>query len=97
MTFSTDERDYLFDLQGFLVLDDALDKAQLTDINRWIDRQMRGTAWEVSNNYYKAPTGRIVTQWPFGPLLYGILTKTLAPLSERTRVAVGSRQPVRVA
>jgi cation diffusion facilitator CzcD-associated flavoprotein CzcO len=55
--------------------------------NRWIDRKMRGTAWEVSNNYYKAPSGRIVTQWPFGPLLYGILSKTLAPLSERTRVA----------
>jgi cation diffusion facilitator CzcD-associated flavoprotein CzcO len=54
--------------------------------NRWIDRKMRGTAWEVSNNYYKAPSGRIVTQWPFGPLFYGLLTKTLAPLSERTRV-----------
>jgi len=61
--------------------------------NRWLDRQMHGTAWVVSNNYYKAPSGRIVTQWPFGPLLYGILTKTLAPLSERTRLAatVGSQ------
>ena len=29
----------------------------------------------VSNNYYKAPTGRIVTQWPFGPLLYGLLVQ----------------------
>jgi hypothetical protein len=65
--------------------------------NGWIDRQMQGTAWVVSNNYYKAPTGRIVTQWPFGPLLYGILSKTLAPLSERTRVRVESRQPVTVA
>ncbi len=65
--------------------------------NRWIDRQMRGTAWVVSNNYYKAPTGRIVTQWPFGPLLYGLLAKTLAPLSEQTRVVVDSRQPVSVA
>jgi len=55
--------------------------------NRWLDRQMRGTAWVVSNNYYKAPTGRIVTQWPFGPLLYGVLTKTVSPLSERTTVA----------
>ena len=64
--------------------------------NRWIDRQMRGTAWVVSNNYYKAPTGRIVTQWPFGPLLYGLLSKTLAPLSERTRVATAIRQPVSV-
>jgi cation diffusion facilitator CzcD-associated flavoprotein CzcO len=60
--------------------------------NRWIDKQMQGTAWVVSNNYYKAPTGRIVTQWPFGPLFYGVLAKTLAPLSEKTRVAAESRQ-----
>jgi cation diffusion facilitator CzcD-associated flavoprotein CzcO len=56
----------------------------------WIDRKMRGTAWEVSNNYYKAPSGRIVTQWPFGPLFYGFLSKTLAPWSERTRGLTGS-------
>ena len=61
--------------------------------NRWIDRKMRGTAWEVSNNYYKAPSGRIVTQWPFGPTFYGVLTKTLAPLSERTRAVVGADGP----
>jgi cation diffusion facilitator CzcD-associated flavoprotein CzcO len=60
--------------------------------NRWIDRKMRGTAWEVSNNYYKAPSGRIVTQWPFGPLFYGLLAKTLAPLSERTRVVAGAAE-----
>jgi cation diffusion facilitator CzcD-associated flavoprotein CzcO len=60
--------------------------------NRWIDRKMRGTAWVVSNNYYKAPSGRIVTQWPFGPLFYGLLAKTLAPLSERTRVVAGEAE-----
>jgi len=60
--------------------------------NRWIQRKMDGTAWIVSNNYYKSPSGRIVTQWPFGALLYGALTKTLAPLSERTRV-VGTAEP----
>jgi hypothetical protein len=61
--------------------------------NRWLDRKMRGTAWEVSNNYYKAPSGRIVTQWPFGPTFYGLLTKTLAPLSERTSAVVGAPDP----
>ena len=40
---------------------------------------MRGTAWVVSNNYYKAPSGRIVTQWPFGPLLYGVLDQDPGP------------------
>jgi hypothetical protein len=28
----------------------------------------------VSNNYYKARTGKIVTQWPYGALFYGFLT-----------------------
>jgi cation diffusion facilitator CzcD-associated flavoprotein CzcO len=64
-----------------------------TAYNGWIDRKMRGTAWEVSNNYYKAPSGRIVTQWPFGPSFYGLLSKTLAPLSERTRLAAGTGEP----
>jgi cation diffusion facilitator CzcD-associated flavoprotein CzcO len=57
--------------------------------NRWIQRKMEGTAWTVSNNYYKSASGRIVTQWPFGALLYGVLTKVLAPLSEATRVVAG--------
>jgi cation diffusion facilitator CzcD-associated flavoprotein CzcO len=56
--------------------------------NRWIQRKMEGTAWTVSNNYYKSGSGRIVTQWPFGALLYGVLTKLLAPVSEATRVVV---------
>jgi len=55
--------------------------------NRWIQAKMDGTAWQVSNNYYKSASGRIVTQWPFGALLYGALAKVLAPLSETTRVA----------
>ncbi|MBO0731081.1 MAG: NAD(P)/FAD-dependent oxidoreductase, partial [Acidimicrobiaceae bacterium] len=52
--------------------------------NRWIQRKMAGTAWVVSNNYYKAPTGKIVTQWPYGPLFYGFLTNVLGGVSLRT-------------
>jgi cation diffusion facilitator CzcD-associated flavoprotein CzcO len=51
--------------------------------NRWIQRCMKGTAWVVSNNYYKAASGKIVTQWPYGALFYGFLTNTLGRLSER--------------
>ena len=58
--------------------------------NRWIQRKMDGTAWTVSNNYYKSPSGRIVTQWPYGALFYGALTKVLAPLSETSRSADGN-------
>jgi len=58
--------------------------------NRWLQRKMDGTAWTVSNNYYKSPSGRIVTQWPFGALFYGALTKVLSPLSETGRAAEGN-------
>jgi cation diffusion facilitator CzcD-associated flavoprotein CzcO len=53
--------------------------------NRWIQRNMRGTAWVVSNNYYKAATGKIVTQWPHGALLYGLLTNISGRLSSTAR------------
>ena len=60
--------------------------------NRWIQRKMAGTAWVVSNNYYKAQTGKIVTQWPYGALFYGFLTNVSG------RVALKAAQaPQRVA
>ena len=34
---SEDIRDYLFDLQGYLVLENAISEADLNEINRWID------------------------------------------------------------
>src|SRR5262245_31223322 len=27
--------------------------------NRWLDRKIEGTSWTMSNNYFKAPTGKI--------------------------------------
>lgn len=51
--------------------------------NRLLQRAMRGTAWEVSNNYYKSASGRIVTQWPYGSIPYRLLTKALGRISER--------------
>jgi cation diffusion facilitator CzcD-associated flavoprotein CzcO len=62
--------------------------------NRWIQGKMEGTAWTVSNNYYKSASGRIVTQWPFGALFYGALTKVLSPLSETARTVATARPPV---
>jgi cation diffusion facilitator CzcD-associated flavoprotein CzcO len=58
--------------------------------NRWIQRTMKGTAWVVSNNYYKAATGKIVTQWPYGALFYMFLTDIAGRLSSTARRARGS-------
>ena len=53
--------------------------------HRWLQSRMEGTSWALSNNYFKSPTGRIVTQWPYGNLHYRVLTKLLGRVSETTR------------
>lgn len=50
-----------------------------TWFNRWLQRQMKGSVWETANNYYKSPSGRVVTQWPAGPGMYWLLTRWVAP------------------
>ena len=52
---------------------------------RWLQSRMRGTSWTTSNNYFRSPTGKIVTQWPSGNLVYRVLTKTLGRVSETAR------------
>jgi cation diffusion facilitator CzcD-associated flavoprotein CzcO len=52
---------------------------------RWLQSRMKGTSWALSNNYFKSPSGKIVTQWPYGNLHYRVLTKLLGRVSETTR------------
>jgi cation diffusion facilitator CzcD-associated flavoprotein CzcO len=53
--------------------------------DRWLQSKIEGTSWTMSNNYFKAPTGKVVTQWPYGNLFYRLLTKALGRVSEVTR------------
>ena len=53
--------------------------------NRWLQHKMHGTSWTMSNNYFKAPTGKVVTQWPIGCVAYRVLTKIFGRISETTR------------
>ncbi len=53
--------------------------------DRWLQSKMAGTSWVVSNNYFKAPSGKVITQWPYGATSYRVLTKLLGRLSETTR------------
>jgi cyclohexanone monooxygenase len=52
---------------------------------RWLQSKMLGTSWTMSNNYFTSPTGKVVTQWPYGNAIYGVLTKVLGRASETTR------------
>ena len=53
--------------------------------NRWLQRTMAGTSWTMSSNYFTSPSGKVVTQWPYGNVLYRVLTKLLGRVSEVTR------------
>jgi cation diffusion facilitator CzcD-associated flavoprotein CzcO len=53
--------------------------------NRWLQSKMAGTSWTMSNNYFKAPTGKIVTQWPHSCSVYRVFTKVFGRVSETTR------------
>ncbi len=50
--------------------------------DRWLQWTVRNTAWSVSKNYFKSANGRIVTQWPYSPLVYWALTKSVGRISE---------------
>ena len=52
---------------------------------RWLQSKMEGTSWTVSNNYFRSPSGKIVTQWPSGNMVYRAMTKLFGRLSEITR------------
>ncbi len=58
---SVQERDYLFDLRGYLTLDQALDARQLQEINAWIDRQpavpMGGWIGNIETHTYSGSEG----------------------------------------
>jgi hypothetical protein len=51
----------------------------------WLQSQMTWTSWALSDNYYKAPTGKIVTQWPFSPGIYGLLVRVFGRPSQTGR------------
>jgi hypothetical protein len=51
---------------------------------RWLQSRMEGTSWTMTTNYFKAPTGRVVTQFPYSNVVYRLMTKTLGRISEKT-------------
>jgi cation diffusion facilitator CzcD-associated flavoprotein CzcO len=49
---------------------------------RWLQARMEGTSWTMSNNYFTSATGKVVTQWPYGNVLYQVMTRMLGRVSE---------------
>jgi cation diffusion facilitator CzcD-associated flavoprotein CzcO len=51
---------------------------------RWLQSTMVGTSWTMTNNYFTTPSGKVVTQWPYGNSSYQLLVRVLGRLSETT-------------
>lgn len=45
--------------------------------NNWLDQQCANTVFHTTRNYYKSPSGRIVTNWPLGIPVYKFMTRAL--------------------
>ena len=50
--------------------------------NRYVQNAIEGTSWQLSNNYYKAASGRNVTQWPNTQSVYRLAVKAFGRASE---------------
>lgn len=54
--------------------------------NVWLDRQFATKVYVAScHNYYRTPSGRVVTQWPVRAMAYALLCKVLRGPFLRTR------------
>ena len=51
--------------------------------NDLIQAQLAKTVWATANNYFRAGTGRIVSQWPFGATPYILATKLARRIAVR--------------
>ena len=45
--------------------------------NDWLQDRLSRTTWAIASNYFKASSGRIVTQWPFTGTMYWFMSRSL--------------------
>lgn len=51
--------------------------------NDWLQAKLGKTVWKTTNSYFRAGTGKIVSQWPLGATPYIMLTKLLRRIAVR--------------
>jgi cyclohexanone monooxygenase len=53
--------------------------------NRWLQSRLARTVWAEADSYFRAGTGRIVSQWPFSGSCYILATRLLRRIAVRYR------------
>ena len=63
--------------------------------NQRISNELEGTVWTQCDSYFRSPSGRIVTQWPYTEQDYERETRALRPGDRihRHASATGRSQP----
>ncbi|MCW2559237.1 MAG: Cyclohexanone monooxygenase [Mycobacterium sp.] len=51
--------------------------------NDWLQAQLAKTVWARTSNYFRAGSGKVVSQWPFGATPYILATKLLRRIAVR--------------
>ena len=62
--------------------------------DRWLQRALRRTVWTETDSYFRAGSGRIVSQWPFNVSLY-LIAAWAGRFALRYRGGAAARQPDR--
>lgn len=69
----------------------AVRPSALADFVAKIDRWMAGTVWTTQcSNYFRAPNGRVVTQWPRSARTFWTMTRRFRPADFRFEAPAGS-------
>jgi cation diffusion facilitator CzcD-associated flavoprotein CzcO len=55
----------------------------------WLQNGMKRNSWSTTNNYNKAPSGRVVVGWPYDAITYAALGRVLGRLAHRAGTAEG--------
>lgn len=50
---------------------------------RWLERQVRGTAWLETDSYVKNSQGTVITQWPVDAITYTVMARVLGRVGHR--------------
>ncbi|MDR5699095.1 flavin-containing monooxygenase [Agromyces aerolatus] len=73
---------------GFSAL--YVDEAITAAYNAILQDRLKGTSFDGVNNYYASASGRIITQWSDGAIVYGVATRLLRRVAWRGKRVVRS-------
>jgi cation diffusion facilitator CzcD-associated flavoprotein CzcO len=67
-----------------------VDESITAAYNAILQERLKGTSFDGVNNYYASASGRIITQWSDGAIVYGVATRLLRRIAWRGKRVVRS-------